>query len=97
MAVVRLHSLFQSLTDLFDPTHSHQFHRLRQARYPGDCGAHLLRPHQQGVAYQISLRKVMADHEVIQDDIESTREHLRSLLNRDGHDTSEIAEDMRGG
>ena len=39
----------------------------------------------------------MADHEVIQDDIESTREHLRSLLNRVGHDTSEIAEDMRGG
>ena len=39
----------------------------------------------------------MADHEVIQDDIESTREYLRSLLNPDGHDTSEIAEDMRGG
>ena len=39
----------------------------------------------------------MADHEVIQDDIESIREQLRSLLHRDGHDTSEIAEDMRGG
>ena len=50
-----------------------------------------------GVAYQISLRKVMADHEVIQEDIEAIREHLRSLLNRDGHDTSEIDEDMRGG
>ena len=50
-----------------------------------------------GVAYKISLRKVMADHEVIQDDIESTREHLKSPLDRDGHDTSEIAEYMRGG
>jgi hypothetical protein len=49
------------------------------------------------IAYQISLRKVMADHEVIQDDIESTREHLKSPLDRDGHDTSEIAEYMRGG
>ena len=39
----------------------------------------------------------MADHEVIQDDINSVREQLRSLLDRDGHDTSEIAEDMRGG
>ena len=50
-----------------------------------------------GVAYQISLRKVMADHEVIQDDINSIRQKLRSLLDRDGHDTSEIDEDMRGG
>jgi len=39
----------------------------------------------------------MADHEVVQEDIESIREHLKSLLDRDGHDTSEIAEDMRGG
>jgi len=50
-----------------------------------------------GVAYQISLRKVVADHEVIQDDIEFIRQHLKSLLDRDGHDTSEIDEDMRGG
>ena len=50
-----------------------------------------------GVPYQISLRKVMADHEVIQEDIEAIREHLRSLMHRDGHDTSEIDEDMRGG
>ena len=50
-----------------------------------------------GVAYQISLRKVMADHEVVQEDIESIREHLKSLLDRDGHDTSEIDEDMRVG
>ena len=50
-----------------------------------------------GVAYQISLRKVMGDHEVIQEDIEAIREHLRSLLDRDGHDTSEIDEDMRVG
>ena len=50
-----------------------------------------------GIAYQISLRKVMADHEVIQDDINSIREHLRSLLDRGGHDTSEIDEDMRRG
>ena len=49
-----------------------------------------------GVAYQISLRKVMADHEVVQEDIESIREHLRSLMHRDGHDTSEIDEDMGG-
>ena len=39
----------------------------------------------------------MADHEVIQEDIESIRGHLRSLLNRDGHDTLEIDEDMGGG
>ena len=39
----------------------------------------------------------MADHEVIQDDINSVREQLRSLLDRDGHDTSEIDEDMRVG
>ena len=32
---------------------------------------HLRRLHQQGVAYQISLCKVMADHEEIQEDIES--------------------------
>lgn len=50
-----------------------------------------------GFAYQISLRKVMADHEVVQEDIEVIRERFRSLLNRDGHDTSEIDEDMRGG
>ena len=50
-----------------------------------------------GIAYQISLRKVMADHEVIQDDINSIRQKLRSLLDRDGHDTSEIDEDMRRG
>ena len=50
-----------------------------------------------GVAYQISLRKVMADHEVIQEDIESIRKHLKRLMHRDGHDTSEIDEDMRGG
>ena len=50
-----------------------------------------------GVAYQISLRKVMADHEVIQEDIESIREYLKSLMHRDGHDTSEIDEDMKGG
>ena len=49
-----------------------------------------------GVAYQISLRKVMVDHEVIQEDIESIREHLKSLMHRDGHDTSEIDEDMGG-
>ena len=47
-----------------------------------------------GVPYQISLRKVMADHEVIQEDIESIREHLKSLIHRDGHDTSEIDEDV---
>ena len=47
-----------------------------------------------GVAYQISLRKVMANHEVIQDDLDAIREQFRSLLNRDGHDTSEIDEDM---
>ena len=50
-----------------------------------------------GVAYQISLRKIMADHEVVQEDIESIREHLISLMHRDGHDTSEIDEDMGGG
>ena len=50
-----------------------------------------------GIAYQISLRKVMADHEVIQDDINSIREQLRSLLDRDGHDTSEIDEDRKRG
>ena len=50
-----------------------------------------------GVAYQISLRKVMADHEVIQEDIESIREHLKNLMHRDGHDTSEIDKDMGGG
>ena len=44
-----------------------------------------------GVAYQISLRTGMADHEVIQEDIESIREHLKSLMHRDGH------EDMGGG
>ena len=49
-----------------------------------------------GVAYQISLRKVMADHEVIQEDIEFIREYLKSLMGRDGHDTSEIDDDMRG-
>jgi len=48
-----------------------------------------------GVAYQISLRKVMADHEVIPEDIESIRENLKSLMRRDGHDTSEIDEDTR--
>ena len=46
-----------------------------------------------GIAYQISLRKVMADHEVIQEDIELIREHLKSLIHRDGHDTAEIDED----
>ena len=50
-----------------------------------------------GFSYKISLRKVMADHEVIQDDINSIREQLRSLLDRDGHDTSEIDEDMMRG
>ena len=49
------------------------------------------------VAYQISLRKVMADHEVIQEDIESIREYLKSLMRRDGHDASEIDENIRGG
>ena len=33
-----------------------------------------------GVAYQISLRKVMADHGVIQDDLDAIREQFRSLL-----------------
>ena len=50
-----------------------------------------------GFSYKISLRKVMADHEVIQDDINSVREYLRSLLDRGGHDTSEIDEDMMRG
>jgi hypothetical protein len=49
-----------------------------------------------GVAYQILLRKVMVDHEVIQEDIEIIRENLKSLMHRDGHDTSEIEEDMKG-
>ena len=50
-----------------------------------------------GFSYKISLRKVMADHEVIQDDINFVREQLRSLLDRGGHDTSEIDEDMMRG
>ena len=50
-----------------------------------------------GVAYKMLLRTVMADHEVIQEDIESIREYLKSLMHRDGYDTSEIDEDMGGG
>ena len=39
----------------------------------------------------------MADHEVMQDDLDAIREHPRSLMDRDGHDTSEIDEDMMRG
>ena len=46
----------------------------------------------QGIDYQNALQSAIADYGLRPDDIDSVKQHLRTLLQADGFDTSELGE-----
>ena len=46
----------------------------------------------QGIDYQNALQSAIADYGLRPDDIDSVKQHLRTLLQADGFDTSELDE-----
>ena len=49
----------------------------------------------QGIDYQNALQSAIADYGLRPDDIDSVKRHLKTLLQADGFDTSELGEGLK--